>query len=628
MKKLIGIFSVLVLFQGCNEERNTLINENDEFSINKNLSYSARFNEMPIGEDLILGEKLKNPYTVVNMTAAMEQYAEICPNAEIHDITATHQYIKILPRNEEDIEYLQELEETNATGDNEFIVHEYPLDYKILQEGEGYKDPEYTGDEIYKPLWTVIPIDFQLNVPYEIIDEIYKPQPNEEDLETIAMANAGWTEELEEDFGEIVTPENVKNFISCENIANKSNKFTPNGTINVHNNDTGTAEGFRNAKLRIGRFIWWHNGSTNANGYFIDNRTYRGIVMIRSSWKNPGETIRKSWNEIIGVDISDHLFGLTKNNNGIYWTFNQNNEHLYLKAVTHNSVEKYNQYMLSQGVTPLSDANIWVSTKSNASSTPMLKKFIALPIIANYATMTQGNVWNTIVSNLFNYTIQILPNFIKPDQILSFGGQKMNSRDYSTRRMEQLIFHESGHFSHAMKAGTYNYSKIYGAELKNQISYGHPYHQGNTPSVSLGQQIALAEGWATVTEHKTMQNYYGTSFDRGSWQNLPYYIDNFRMYQTPMTATRYDNASFFTTGLMWDLIDNTNNETGSFLVSGDGISQIGQIVDNVYLGNSLGLIFSKMTSSCYNAYDLKSSLAAAYPSQTTQINQLFSSYGY
>jgi hypothetical protein len=284
--------------------------------------------------------------------------------------------------------------------------------------------------------------------------------------------------------------------------------------------------------------------------------------------------------------------------------------------------------MASQGVTQISSANIWVSSKDKASSTPMLQRLTALPTIANFSTFGQGTVWSQIVSNLFNTVVQILPNHLKPDQILSFGGQKLRPSYYSTKRMEQLVYHESGHFSHAIKAGVWNYSKLYGAELKNQIDYQHPYHQGNTPSVALGQQIAFGEGWATVTEHKTMQNYYGNSFDRGSWQSLPYYIDNFRMYQTPMTATRYDNASFFTTGLMWDLIDNTNNETGSFLVSGDGISQIGQIVDNVYLGNSLGLIFSKMTSSCYNAYDLKSNLAAAYPSQTTQINQLFSSYGY
>jgi hypothetical protein len=124
-----------------------------------------------------------------------------------------------------------------------------------------------------------------------------------------------------------------------------------------------------------------------------------------------------------------------------------------------------------------------------------------------------------------------------------------------------------------------------------------------------------------------MAGYYTTD-----WQghNIFNYIENFDMYVTPDDIIS-DQDSWFLTGLIWDIIDNST-ESGSRLRNFNVTPPTHTpIIDNLYIGNitsDFSPVFNRLTSSVDNGNDLKIALRNTYPSSTNQINQLFNSYGY
>lgn len=123
--------------------------------------------------EIILGEKLKNPYLVKNMQQAyntlMEQGGFDCNQIEVRP---THYYVKFMPRSLDQYEVLDHDSSLNLT--------EYPLDYAIVQDGNSYHDPSVPqGDVTYQYAAVRIGYNFNDTIPYEIIDELYIPEEDE-----------------------------------------------------------------------------------------------------------------------------------------------------------------------------------------------------------------------------------------------------------------------------------------------------------------------------------------------------------------------------------------------------------------------------------------------------------------
>lgn len=80
-----------------------------------------------------LGKKLDNPYSVENMRRALANLKESSASKgkssvnEI-DITTTHLYVKFKPKTEEELSILKR--------DSTLILHPYPLDYEIEENGD------------------------------------------------------------------------------------------------------------------------------------------------------------------------------------------------------------------------------------------------------------------------------------------------------------------------------------------------------------------------------------------------------------------------------------------------------------------------------------------------------------
>lgn len=485
MKKTIYIFLVLFGLVSCEKEFEAQKKVNDDQ--NPALTAKGGVSESK-GELVILGKQLKNAYSVKNMQAAFDYYNKQFSNSIFANkaIKATHKYIKILPSTEEDLIYLENISDKK----DGIFLSEYPLDYEVLQEGSDYVDINYKGIEEFKPLYATIPINSDFSAPYIVIDELYEPVDDEFDVETIALSMANWQVDLIADFGEEVTMQNVNNFINNSDLAaRRRRKFTPIGVIRMHVYDTNGSEGLKLAKINTGRGFWWHTTYTNSEGVFVATKSYRGKVRIRSAWRNATATLRMTRSEMIGVQVSDHVMTLTSGNNGRrYEIFNAfGDENIWCKGAVHNATIKYFDFCMANGISAVTNANIWVwKTGSGSCSTPMLKKYPAISAMANINGWTQSGFWSSLVqhigTDIYGSIAMVAPHLM-PDQIYTKiatrGTVSPTVLQQSNRTVEQLVFHESGHFSHALKCGSWNYSKIVAAEIKNSIEHsGEPYFDG------------------------------------------------------------------------------------------------------------------------------------------------------
>lgn len=118
--------------------------DNDDFYENKPTSEDSTEYSMKIGIEsekpdiqtqIILGQKLENPYSVTNIQDAFEYYNSVVPNSPFQNkvVSTTHKYIKILPNNISHLEVLDSLDKSDE--ENAIIMHDFPLDYEILEEG-------------------------------------------------------------------------------------------------------------------------------------------------------------------------------------------------------------------------------------------------------------------------------------------------------------------------------------------------------------------------------------------------------------------------------------------------------------------------------------------------------------
>ena len=88
-------------------------------------------------EKIELGDKLEDPYTVENVTKAIE--ALYPTKAGRITLKPTDIYARFLPKDDKEFETLMEL-------GVEFMDH--PLDYAIIKDGDYYHDPEIPENEV------------------------------------------------------------------------------------------------------------------------------------------------------------------------------------------------------------------------------------------------------------------------------------------------------------------------------------------------------------------------------------------------------------------------------------------------------------------------------------------------
>ncbi len=184
-----------------------------------------------------LGAKLNNPYTVQNMQEAYKEFIADSPEYKNDDLSieTSHYYIRFQPKNSLEI---QELEEKNK--DLEFFY--YPLDYEILEGGTFYHDPTLADNE-FTWMYTVIEKRHPIpDIKHEVLAELYIPELLEERNDPVLSEDSKFVTLLVnyalERTGNLEKSENTK--IAGWFSSWIPSKWTQKGIIRVHNNMANT----------------------------------------------------------------------------------------------------------------------------------------------------------------------------------------------------------------------------------------------------------------------------------------------------------------------------------------------------------------------------------------------------
>lgn len=73
-------------------------------------------------------------------------------------ISPTHHYVKITPKSDADLNLL--LNQDDDDGNN-IILHDHPLDYEVVEDGDYFVEPK-NDEDIFHPVYTLIPVGFSL----------------------------------------------------------------------------------------------------------------------------------------------------------------------------------------------------------------------------------------------------------------------------------------------------------------------------------------------------------------------------------------------------------------------------------------------------------------------------------
>ena len=599
IKKLLLMGLILV---SCQEDDETLIEKNQEGSQTQSQKIT---NE---GQEMIIGRKLNNPFSIDNLNKAREFLNEKRSkngySTKMLNLQATHYYIKFLPTNESHCKTLLEIDEL---GD--ITLHAYPLDSKIIQEGtsplaEGITDPGLNE------LYAVIPIGNSIpKVPYKILDRII-PEPESPVLEAASFFLTDNTDELTsgmtlEKIAEIDSNNQSKNEKSLKLFGEK---WRPQGNLLIFDTNLRRGVGLRQAKVSIGRWFKWRRVHTNNNGTFVSPSNFRSKkVRVRTKWRSNIATIRKSWNEILGIAVSDHAMTVFRNNNGPTRTIPTSDEHLWYKGTVHNALVKVNEFHASKGMAgQIKNINVWVHPGgNNRGAALMLRKYTwSVSVQALFSS------WWTWLASSIIFPTNLTLSHLYPDVSLSLG------RGTNTREIDRLVFHEGAHVLHALQTGGGFWGDLFRAETNNIVNGRGSYGNGTQPSNSKGELIALSEGWATFIENRMMLELY----------NEPNTIENFTMINRPNSFFQEnDRQHWFATGLFWDMYDVNDDQVRLF--NGTTGNRIFPIRTEDLEGDYQPL-FQLLDSNTRRINHMENKIISAYPQIEQRTRDIFNAYGY
>jgi hypothetical protein len=222
--------------------------------------------------EVILGDKLKNPYLVKNMEQAyntlMEQGGFDCGQIRVRP---THYYVKFMPRSLEQYEVLDH--------DSLLNLSVYPLDYAIIQDGNSYHDPSVPKGEVtYQYAAVRIGYNFNDTIPYEIIDELYIPEEDENLVndDNDDENNPNWDcidKLLDQAYLQTGNYEDMLD--PSTDYQRRRPRYRPGGNIQIFDTRLNSNIGMQGVKVRARRWFTVHVARPDENGNYRMRRTFR-----------------------------------------------------------------------------------------------------------------------------------------------------------------------------------------------------------------------------------------------------------------------------------------------------------------------------------------------------------------
>ncbi|MBO7641507.1 MAG: hypothetical protein J6S66_07150, partial [Bacteroidales bacterium] len=219
-------------------------------------------------DQIILGGKLQDPYSVENVTKAL---ASLYPTkAGRAEVAETDYYVRFLPATEAQYASLVE-------SGLELVDH--PLDFQIIQDGDWYHDPEIE-QELITWQYSVVPRDyvFPASIRYEILDRVYI---SEHDPATRAGTDGIDWAAVEREAYRLTGNEEML-------LPRTKAKAQPQGRITIvdeHANG-GKAFGVAGVKVVVNSFVKFSTCYTDRDGYYEIPKRYSSNVRYRLMFKN------------------------------------------------------------------------------------------------------------------------------------------------------------------------------------------------------------------------------------------------------------------------------------------------------------------------------------------------------
>lgn len=423
-------------------------------------------------EKIVLGERLDNPYKTENITKALQ---ELYPTkAGRVDVTPTDLYVRFLPKNETELEILENCD---------LYLMDHPMDYEIVCEGDWYHDPEVPDDEVTWQ-YAVVPPDFEFpDIEYEIIDECYIV---ENDAVTRADDGIDW-EAVERKAYEL-----TGNADMLGAPATKAAKVQPSGRITIVDGHSGDGKPFGVAGVRVScnSFVKFDHSYTDADGYYQMRKKFSAKLRYRLVFEN-----EKGFS--IGVNMvlaPASVSTLGKSGpEGVNVTVTQESEDkLFRRCVVNNAAYEYYCSCAPDKLNitiPPKDLRIWLFNSLQSSSAVMLH---------------HGAVLDHEVLAPFLGDFSPLIKFFSPD--ITIGTE--NRKDY--RSIYASVCHELAHASHFAKVGTDFWNRYVFYVIGSYISTGGiTYGDGKTANSGYCE---VGEMWAYHVESRMYHDRYGGSF--------------------------------------------------------------------------------------------------------------------
>lgn len=457
-KKELFIILIALITLSCSKDHATISTQEDD-STAETVSH----------EMIVLGEQLEDPYSVKNITKAV---ADIYPTRAARvDVHPTDVYLRFLPANEKEYDYLKSL-------GIEMLDH--PLDYKIIKDGDYYHDPALPQNVVTWQ-YCVVPHDFKIpeNIKHEILDRCFIPEHSRTRAENEGI---DW---------EAVEAQSYKLTGNAELLVpkTKGGQSKPEGRITIVDDKyaDGKPFGVAGVKVVCNSFVKFSSAYTNRDGYYSIPKSYFTKVRYRLLFTN-SKGFSIGFNKIL-IPASTSTLG-RKEPTGLDVVINRNSERkLFSRCVVNNAAYDYISRCSADDMNiplPPSDLRIWIFQKLSSSSTIMLH---------------HGAIVDKVLVGKYLGCFSFVVKWFLPDLTLGLS----DSDDYAS--IYAVTTHEMAHTSHFSRVGKeywYNYANYIVSSFIT--SGGVAYGDGSN---RFAGHCEIGETWAYFMENLIYNQRYG-----------------------------------------------------------------------------------------------------------------------
>ena len=444
-------------------------------------------------ENLVIGEKLTNPYAISVMREALERMREAGMNVP-KTIEPNCLYVRF------DIKDSLQYSTLEKKG---LELYTYPLDYEINSEGT---ESALTADN-QQPRWiyTTVPVNFNFSsAPFcELLDSCYVPGcfPSTKGLDNM--------------LDDILEETAITVSGNDDGALTKSGAtIMPHGKLSVEYPSNNSIEPLKGVRVRSRYFLKSATAYTDSKGCYkigtefkrapkmtVEFKNSKGFVVWDGLWVlSPAKMNIGKWSE-----TNKYILITDKN---AKWPF----------CILNNTVSDYYNYCLAENIPP-PPANFKImmieggKNENGGGCAPMLRR---LPVVYLKSETKALDVLADIALVPVTTMSLILFKWGMPDMIMRAGFMK----EGISKELKYNIWHELSHVSHWRVAGNEFWCDYVSAIFTHGCDYGTSKAR-HSELIDLGESCALA-----------MENYL-------------YYINNGR-------GVRYNSVDKFEDGIKFN----------------------------------------------------------------------------